>query len=294
MQKRKRRWGDRYDGYKLRKVDPFFVLIPHVMRSRVDSQVFFEEQIDIDDLEKYVRRKRQEGVKNCTMLTVIVAATARMLALRPGLNRFVAGKHIFARNILRISMAVKRNMTIDGEETTLVFEFKPADTLYDVSEQINRLITESKSAESEKNSTDKVAHLISHIPSFLISLVVGCVRNLDKLGFMPRAIYKASPFHSSVFVTDVGSLGINPVYHHLYEFGTTSVFIAMGKKKTENYLKPDGTVGQRRFLPIRFVLDERICDGFYYANAIRSFVKLLRTPELLEQPPESIPEDPLI
>ena len=294
MQNRKRRWGDRYDGYKLRKVDPFFVLIPHVMRSRVDSQVFFEEKIDIDELEKYVRRKRQEGVKNCTMLTVIVAATARMLALRPGLNRFVAGKHTFARNILRISMAVKRNMTLDGEETTLVFEFKPTDTLYDVAEQINRLVMNSKGGEAEKNSTDKAAHLISHIPSFLISLAVGCVRNLDKLGFMPRAIYKASPFHSSVFVTDVGSLGINPVYHHLYEFGTTSVFIAMGKKKTETYLKPDGTVGQRRFLPIRFVLDERICDGFYYASAIRSFVKLLRTPELLEQPPESIPEDPLI
>lgn len=116
------------------------------------------------------------------------------------------------------------------------------------------------------------------------------VRHLDNLGFLPKAVNKASPFHSSIFITDIGSLGIKPVYHHLYEFGTCSVFLSLGKKERQPYFV-SGELVEKKVVGIRFVTDERICDGYYYASAIKMFKYYLKHPELLELPPEKIEED---
>jgi len=290
--KRKRRFGDRYDGYRVRNMDLPFYIIPNIMRSRLDSQIFFEETIDITELEKYVRAKRADDIPDLRLMHVILAAAIRMFAIRPRLNRFVAGKKIYAHNNLRVSMTVKRTITDDGEETEIMPVFSPYDTLADVVERFNR---EWKAAVSEDtkedNSTDNVIRAIGFIPTWLKSFVVWALRNLDKVGLMPKAIYRASPFHSSFYITDVGSLGIDSIYHHLYEFGTTSCFVALGKKNTENYIDDEGKVQKRKTITFRFVLDERICDGHYYAVSIRQFRRYIKHPELLELPPEHIPDE---
>ncbi len=289
--KRRRRFGDRYDGYRIRNLDLPFHLIPNIMRSRLDSQIFFEETIDITELERYVRAKRAE-IPNLRLMHVILAAAVRMFALRPRLNRFVAGKKIYARNTLRVSMTVKRSLTDDGEEAEVLPVFSPYDTLADVVERFNREWQAVVSEETkDENITDNALRLLSYIPTSFKTFVVWLVRNLDKVGWMPKAVYRASPFHSSFYITDIGSLGIDAVYHHLYEFGTTSCFIAMGKKNTERYIDDQGQVQKRKTMTIRFVLDERICDGHYYASSIRQFGRYMKHPELLEVPPEKIPED---
>ena len=99
---------------------------------------------------------------------------------------------------------------------------------------------------------------------------------------MPRKIINASPFHTSAFLTNVGSLGIDTIYHHLYNFGTTSMFFAMGKKK-KSYIYEDDEIRKEKCITIAFVGDERICDGYYYASSFRSFIRYLNRPELLEQ-----------
>ncbi len=287
--KRKRRWGDRYDGYRVRDLDLPFHIIPVIMRNRCDSEVFFEEKVDIAPLEEFVRLKRKEDLPNLHTMHVILAAMVRVYALRPRINRFVAGKKIFAHNNIRFGMTVKRTLSMNGEETEVLPMFNPTDTLRDVMETFNREL--ETAFDSENNQSDSVNRFFSYIPTWLKSFVVMILRNLDKFGKLPKFIYRASPFHTSCYLTNVGSLGIDSVYHHLYEFGTNSCFLAIGKKLTEYVPNAHGTMEKKKVMNFRFVVDERICDGFYYANAIKLFCKYIKHPELLELPPEELPDE---
>lgn len=287
-----RRLGDRYDGRRLRKVPAFFGVMPHIMKRRTDSIILFDDVIDIDELEKYVRRKRkEENLPGFSLFHLLIAAAVRMITLRPWLNRFVMAGKLYARNTLTISMTVKRGMNRDAEESTIKPEFLPTDTVYDVYHKINDAIEKEVMDPDVDNDTDLVARILNACPSWLIRCVVNSVNFLDHRGLMPKALNRLSPFHTTIFVTDVGSIGITPVYHHIYDFGTTSMFLAIGKKETMFVRNADGTIGEKRVVRIRFTLDERICDGYYYAESIRSMKRLLKTPQLLENPPDEIPKD---
>jgi len=291
---RKRRWGDRYDGYKVRNHDPLFGVIPHIMRSRLDSQVFFEEQIDISALRSFILENR-ENIPDLSSYHIFVAALVRTLAQKPRLNRFVSGRKIYARSYIRASLTVKKSMDEDAEEALVMPEFAPTDTLFEVSQRFNEAVQEVKEeADNEKakgNDTDLTVRVINLLPGFFKKFVVWSVRNLDAIGKMPKFINRVSPFHSSVFITNVGSIGLNSIYHHLYEFGTTSVFLAIGKKEVIRELQSDGSVASKRVMKIRFVLDERICDGYYFASAFKLFKHYMKHPEELLTPPEYIVED---
>ena len=292
---RKRRFGDRYDGFKLRKVDTLFQLIPVIMRTRTDSLVYFEDEIDITEVEQFIREHRRAGMENLSMLQLFMSAIVRVFSLRPRLNRFVAGKKIYARNSLRISLTVKHSLTYTGSETTIMPEFEPDDSLYEINEKFNESLQKEvesvKKAESKGNKTDLFAKAVGACPMFVKSSIVWAARNLDKIGLMPKKINRLSPFHSSAFITDMGSLGVGPVFHHLYEFGTCSLFFAMGKKETKNVLNEDGTVSKRKVIKIKIVADERICDGYYYASSMKMLKKLIKKPEQLLLKPESVMQD---
>lgn len=289
---RKRRIGDRYDGYRVRVKDPLFDVIPHIMRSRLDSQVFFEEQIDITGLRDFIVENRKD-IPNLSMYHLMVAALIRTMVQRPRLNRFVSGRKIYARSYIRASLAVKKSRDIDAEEAIVMPEFEPTDTLADIAKKFNEEVFEAKKQDddSKGNKTDVLVFLVNFLPGFLKKFLVWTVRNLDALGMMPKVINRASPFHSSVFVTNVGSIGLNSIYHHLYEFGTTSIFLAIGKKEVVRELQSDGTVISKNVINTRFVLDERICDGYYFASSIKLFKNYMKKPELLLAPPEYISED---
>lgn len=292
QQERKRKFGDRYDGWKIRGTDPFFKLIPHIMNKRNDAQVFFDEQIEINGLEKFIRRLRQEtDMKDLGMLEVLIAAFVRMISQYPCVNRFVCGRNIYARNTIEFSFAIKKEMTLEAEETTIKIQFEPTDTLHDVWEKIHHAIEENKRMDAE-NDTDILARIISKCPTFLIRLIVFFADKLDHIGLMPKFIHEFSPFHTSVFITDMGSTGLGSVFHHVYNFGTCSVFCCLGKKGRKLKLNDEGKVVHARTLNLRFVVDERICDGYYYAVTIRDLLKLLKKPEALLAPPEQVVTDP--
>ncbi len=290
----KRRLGDRYDGYRIRKMDAVFQIIPAIMRTRIDSQVFFDYKLDITELEKFIRDQRNNGMPNLRMLHIFMTAMIRMMSQYPRLNRFVSGKKIYARNNYSISIAVKRSLSLNGEETTITPEFEPEFTLQDVVDHMEKTLKEEVFEKQEEgNATDVVARVLGAIPTFIKAGFVDLMRNLDQIGLMPKFINKASPFHASMFITDLGSCGIGPIYHHLYEFGTCSVFIAMGKKETEYYIDKDGSTQMRRYINMKVVADERICDGYYYASAMKDLARLIRHPEKLLTPPDEVVADDL-
>lgn len=292
IKKRRRRLGDRYDGFRVRNMDPTFFVIPQIMRTRLDSQIFFEEQIDISGLRKFIVDHRDE-IPGLSMYHLFVAAIIRTIIERPRINRFVSGRKIYSRSYIRASLTIKKSMEDNGEEGQLTPEFETTTTLRDVVEKFNAALLEAKAEEekSKGNDTDLTIRILSALPGFILKFVVWALRNLDAVGLMPKVINRVSPFHSSIFVTNVGSIGLSPVYHHLYEFGTTSAFMAIGKKETVNELTREGEVITKHVINTRFVLDERICDGYYFASAIKLFKYYMKNPEKLLTPSDNISED---
>lgn len=286
----KRRFGDRRDGRKLRSIDPILRITPFIMPRRSDSQNFFTEKLDITEAEKFCREQIREGRKNFTLLHVIIAAYVRVVSQRPAINRFVSGQTIYARNNIEVLMTIKKKMALDAEEACIKVEFEPTDTVYDVYEKFNKVIEENK-GEDTANSVDKFAKILNYIPRFLMRFFIWFIKKLDYYGILPKFITDLSPFHGSMIITSMGSLGIRPIYHHIYDFGNLPVFVAYGAKQHGVKMDDEGSVQKYRYIEMKVTTDERICDGYYYASSFKMMKKIFENPHVLENPPESVVED---
>ena len=222
-------FGYRSDGKKLKDIPPFFKIIPQIMKTRSDSQVYYTYDMPIKEMDKYIDKKAEKNVK-ISYMDIIYSALVRLMAERPSLNRFVMNGRTYARNEILISLAIKKNLTDEGEETTIKLPFVGNENIFEIKEKLSNAINENKNIEID-NETDMLATALSIIPNFLLKFAINIIIFLDKHGMLPKAIIKASPFHTSAFLTNVASLGIDAIYHHLYDFGTTGIFLAMGKKK---------------------------------------------------------------
>lgn len=273
-------FGFRPDGKKVKNVAPVFKIIPSIMLDRCDSQVFFKQDIPLKNLDEYIGKKAEEGIK-LSYMTIIYAAIVRIIGERPQLNWFAMNGTLYERDKIYVSLAIKKSLTDEGEETNIKIPFTGKEDIFEVKERLDKEINENKKTETE-NSTDKFVNFINLIPNFLVRWIVKFLGFLDKYGLMPRKIIDLSPFHTSVYVTNLGSLGIDSIYHHLYNFGTTSMFFAMGKKK-KSYIYEDDEIQKEKCITIAFVGDERICDGYYYANSFKQLLRYLKKPSLLEE-----------
>lgn len=290
MAERKKQFGDRYDGRLLKSLDSNYKIIPYIMRTRMDSQNFFEEKIDIGRTEAFIREKRKKTHESLSFLHIIIAAMVRTISQKPALNRFIAGQKIYARNEICISFMLKKEMNEESPEAAIKINFAPTDTLWDVVKKVNTAIKQNRSLEYN-NTSDNMAKLIMKIPGIFVKLIVWVLRKLDYIGLIPKKLNELSPFHSSIFITDLGSVGIQPVYHHLYEFGTTSVFISFGIKTSEKEFDVNNQIVSKKYVKLKVVADERIADGFFYASAFKLYQSLIKHPERLETPPETVIED---
>lgn len=284
---RKKRFGDRNDGYRLRTLDPFYNFIPFIMAKRSDAWTLFEETIEVTETDRWLREKRKEGYKGLGYLHLFIASYVRVVSQRPMVNRFIAGRRIYARNNIEIVMAVRRGMTSDAGETTIKVEFEPTDTVFDVYRKMEEKIAEIKEGE-EDNGTEAFARIATKLPRFLLKFAIWLLKVMDYFGLIPKALLDVSPFHGSMIITDLGSLGIGPVYHHIYDFGTLPAFIAFGAKRKAVELDNDGNVVQRKYIDYKINTDERICDGYDYAMGFKHFKRYLRHPNELEVPPEQV------
>lgn len=273
-------FGHRSDGRKLKTLPPFFRVIPSVMLDRSDSQVYFKQDISLNAIDEYIDRKAAEGTK-FSYMNIIYAALVRILAERPQLNRFAMNGTLYARNQILVSLAIKKSLSDEGTETTIKMPFTGTENIFEIKEKLDKVIEANKDT-STSNSTDRLAKALSLVSDGTLRRVVKFLRFLDKHDMMPKSVINASPFHTSVFLTNVGSLGIDSIYHHLYNFGTTSLFFAMGKKK-KSFIYDDDEIHEEKCITLAFVGDERICDGYYFANSFKLLSKYLRKPELLEE-----------
>ena len=279
-------FGRRADGRVLKEIDPIIALTPYLMPMRCDAQVILNYKVDYERLARYIVQKGNEGYK-FTFMELLIAAYVRTVSELPEINRFVSNKRLYARTQLTASFALlKETQEVDAiEENTVKCHFDPRDTIYDVAERVNNAIEQNRLEEAD-NATLKVAKLL--LRPALANTVVFLARALDRYGVLPKYIMEASPFHTSLFITHMGSIGMPAVNHHIYNFGTTSLFLSLGSVERQTVIGSDGKAARKRYLPIGITADERICAGAMYARMVNRMMHYLNNPELLEAPPETV------
>ncbi|MBO4355853.1 MAG: hypothetical protein J5850_03245 [Clostridia bacterium] len=286
---RKRKIGDRRDGYRLRGLDPYDTVSPYIMVERNVSSNFFRDSIEMTNAEKFIKAQKEKGLTNFGLLHIFLAAYVRTVSQKPYLNRFISGQKVFARNNIEINMAVKPKFDRESTDTVIKVHFDPSDTAKDVYNKFQSVYESAVSA--AETSFDSTAKIINYIPGLVKKFVVWLLKLLDYFGLLPNAILKVSPFHGSMFITSMGSLGIPPIYHHLYDFGNCPVFIAFGAPRHEYEITESGEVKRKKYVDFTVVTDERICDGFSYASGLKAFRRLFTNPWILDKAPEKIVED---
>ena len=285
-------WGDRVDGRRIRTLAPMAQITAFFQVERNTCSNLFEEAFEITNIERYIRQKRREGLTDFGLTHVLLAAYVRGLCKYPQLNRFISGQKVYSRGEdIQYCMVVKKEMTIDSPDTAIKVHLNRRDTAAEVYHKLDAAIESVKSTKELDSSLDGLISYLNLIPSVILKFVVWLLKLLDYFGLLPKFLLELSPFHGSLFFTSMGSLGIPPIYHHLYDFGNLPVFGAFGCKRKAYELQEDGSVVLRKYLDVKFVTDERIVDGYYYAAFFKHFRMILRHPEILDQVPTEINSD---
>ena len=285
-------WGDRIDGRRIRTLSPMAQITAYFQVERNTCSNLFEEAFEITNIERYIRQKRREGLTDFGLTHVLLAAYVRGLCKYPQLNRFISGQKVYSRGEdIQYCMVVKKEMTIDSPDTAIKVHLNRRDTAEDVYNKLNAAVETVKSTTELDSSLDGLISYLNLIPSVVLKFTVWLLKLLDYFGLLPGFLLELSPFHGSLFFTSMSSLGIPPIYHHLYDFGNLPVFGALGCKRKAYELQEDGSVTTRKYLDVKFVTDERIVDGYYYAAFFKHFRMILRHPEILDQIPTEINSD---
>ncbi len=274
---------------RVKGITPMARLIPYIMETRNTSQNFIFDRISMPKIDEYIKKKQSEGLTGFNLMHVILTAYVRAASQRPAINRFIRGQKIYTRKKVEVSLVVKKEMTLEAPDTVVKVIIDPSATADDVYNILNDKI-ESYRAKPNSNF-DKLAKVLNFIPGLLLRWTIRFLRFLDYCGLLPKCLTRLSPFHASLFITSMGSLGIPPIVHHLYDFGTVPTFIAFGSRQRELKVNEDGSVARHSYTEITYNLDERICDGFYYASALKVIRGCFKHPEVLDAPPDKVYED---
>ncbi|HML67324.1 MAG TPA: 2-oxo acid dehydrogenase subunit E2 [Clostridia bacterium] len=272
----------RKDGKRVTDANPIYTVMPYILKYRYDAMNMIEVDVPISPMQAYLNEKRKQGYR-FSHLGLVLAAYVRTAAEYPLLNRFIANKRIYQRNEFSIAMVVLKPGDLDGTMSKMYFNME--DDIFKVHETMDRYINENR-GEGDTNATDGIVRTLLKIPG-LVNFGVGLFKVLDRYGLLPKSLIQASPFHTSLTISNLASIRTNHIYHHVYEFGTTSILITLGNMREVPVRKGEEIVFERS-LPMGVVMDERICSGSYFAAVFRRFKQYLTNPELLEGPPKIV------
>ena len=270
----------RSDGKRIKYEDILVKMTPHFMKTRNDAVNQIMHPVRVEDMDAWIREKsKKEGIV-FNYMHVVMATIVRLLATRQRLNRFVVRGAVYQRNCISISLTVKRSLRDEGAESTIKVPFTGEETIYEVKEKIDKAIKESI---DEDNKTQKTIKKLAVLPNWLLRFAIGTIKWLDNRNMLPKALINASPFHTSVYVTYLKSIRCDAVLHHIYNFGTTGIFVAIGKEKFAPVADfEELKVG--KIMNLGITMDERFCDGFYFAKSLRIWNDMFHNLSELEKP----------
>ena len=282
-------FGRRPDGRRVKGIDPVIQITGYVMPMRCDAQVFLKHKVDLEILSAYIRKVKAETGKKITHMQLLIAAYVRALSENPQVNRFIMNKQLFARNNCSVAFTILRDpQDIEAGEAVVKIKFDLTDTVFDVGERMNAAIARNRQTE-EKTFVDKLLGGLFAVPG-LATVTVGLVKVLDRFGIAPKALIEELPFYVGMYVTNMASLGMHELNHHIYNWGDVSLFFAMGVPERIAEVENGQTV-MKRYMPLGITADERICSGAHYARFFNAMRRCLTHPEIMEQPPKEVKFD---
>lgn len=277
----RKKFGDRQDGKLLRDIDSMHYIMPLMYPNRCDNEAFMHIRIDLTKAEEYLEKKNAgEPAYRYNLFQLVVTAMLKAITLRPHMNRFIANKNMYQRNEITAAFTVKKIFSDNGGEALARIYAKETDTIDTIHDEIYRQVSFCRS--DKKDGSTASMDIIQKIPGKKLIGVIA--RFLDRHGWMPKAIIATDPYYCSIVLTNLGSLKLDAGYHHMTNWGTNSVFCAIGMMKKRPFYDEEGNVEMRMSVDLGLTIDERIADGYYYAKTVRLLKKLLENPELLERP----------
>ena len=287
MTHEKKKWGDRKDGIWLKDLPPLNRIMPGLMPNRADNEAYINVDIDLRPLDRYLEKVNAGKTEDkVTYFHLISAAIAKAFILRPRMNRFICNYKVYQRKNVTVAFVVKKKFNDHSEEGLAYLEYAPDETLGTFHDKIMHVIHQTRK-DGASDTSSGAMEIITKLPQFLINAIVKTVLWLDKHGWAPDALIGTDPNHASIFLTNLGSIGLEGGYHHLVNWGTNSCFVVLGKKYMKMEYRKDGTADLHEVIPVGITLDERIADGYYYSGTVALVKELLAHPELLELPADS-------
>lgn len=281
--KRKKKWGDRRGARLMKEIDPVHTYMAHLMPKRCEAEVFIRETVDITNLLEFMKRRNEEGKgPKTTLFHCICTAVAKTISMRPILNRFVSGRRYFMRDQISMAFVAKRQFE-DYAEETLVTIFLEDDT--DLSIMSQRISGDvQKVRKTDGNKADDILRILQKMPRFVMAFLMWIFRRLDYHGKLPAWFTDNDPNYATVLLSNLGSIKCGAPYHHLSNFGTTSIIVTIGQIHKAEVIDEEGVARVRDVVELGLTLDERIGDGFYFARSVRLLKYILAHPELLDRP----------
>ena len=287
MERAKRKWGDRKDGIWLKDLPAMNRIMPGIMPNRADNEAHINVAVDLRPLDAYLAQKNQGRTEDkYTYFHVISAAIAKAFILRPRMNRFICNKRIYQHRDLTLAFVVKKQFSDKSEEGLAFLSIDDKETMDSYHSKIMSVIHDNRRSDIKDTSTGAM-DIINKLPQWLINLILSTTLWLDKHGWAPQFLIGTDPNHASIFLSNLGSIGLEGGYHHLVNWGTNSCFIVLGKKYMKKEYFKDGSSDLYEVIPLGITLDERIADGYYYSGTVALVKQLLAHPELLDLPADT-------
>ena len=282
LEKLPRKRGDRKDGVWVKDAPGLNIVMTRLFPNRTDCEVFLNQEIDITELLKFIDEKNGPDAEyKTTLFHCFVTMVCRVLNERRLLNRFVQGGRIYERDEITVSFVAKRRFSDHSEETLMQYKAKGKDKLEDISRFIVGDVKQMRERK-ESEGLDVVFDKFQKVPRWLLISAVKLVRVLDFWGKVPDGLTKGDSNYASVLISNLGSIRCPAVYHHLNNYGTTSIMITLGTIHQKNVINDDGSVEKRDFIDMAAILDERIADGFYFARSLKLIQHICLHPEILD------------
>lgn len=272
-----KKFGDRRDGKKI-KMNGFDRFLYYLKPRRSDSEVYISKTIDVTNLVEYMKEKKKENEK-ITYFHLFCMAIGKVIYNRPLLNRFLIGECKYQRNDVTISFVAKTDFSDTAREFLTVIKVLEDDKLDDISKRITEDVKKIRS--NKESHTDDFVNKLGKLPKFVMAIIVWFIKRLDNHDLLPSSLTKNSIYHSSILVSNLGSIHCDGIYHNLTNFGTNSILLTIGEIK-EDVRVVDGKIEKRYVCDLGITLDERIADGVYFAKSVNLLEYILDNPSLLE------------
>ena len=275
--------GDRFDAKYLKDTDSMHFIMPFMFPNRCDNETFFSFKIDLTRVNEYIAKKNADHPEyKYNLFQCLIAATLKTITLRSKLSIFIHDRKMYKRNEISAAFTVKQEFSDDGGEVLAFIHSKPDWTIDDLHNELHRQLLKLKNKSYVDESTG-VMDKFNKLPKFISRPIINAICGLEKKGMILPALVETDPYHSTVNFANLGSIGLPSGYHHLTNWGTTSLFVVVGKAGRMPFYENDQVVFKDG-VELNMTVDERIADGYYFSKSMKILQYFLQNPELLDRP----------